>query len=140
MHRCSQHWQQSPPLVWHGRLSLQTPPGINRPSLPSWTYFSIIFQDRILKDFGTNLGSFWVQNFDFFRYLSSSFFGFIFGSIFFRSFVDFGPLESFILVLPPARELNFHKMHVLGIINKFGPKMLVLGLQNRCKIEEKNVS
>ena len=81
-------------------------------------------------------GGFWVPNLDFFRYFSLSFFGTVYGSIFFRFFVDFGPLESLILVLPPARELNFHKIHVLGIVNKFGPQMLVLRLQNRRKIEE----
>ena len=132
MHHCSQHWQQSPPLVWHGRL-----PGVPRsPSLHFRTYSSIIFQDRIFWILDLISGGFCVPNLDFFRYFSLSFFGIVFGSIFFRFFADFGPLESLILVLPPARELNFHKIHVLGIINKFGPKMLVLRLQNRCKIEE----
>ena len=112
------------------------PPGINPPSLPSWTYFSIIFQDRILKDFGTNLGSFWVPNLEFFRYLSSSFFFFIFGSDFFQFFVDSGSLETLKFVLPPAREHNFYKIDVLHFITKFGPKMIVLRVQNPCKIEE----
>ena len=113
------------------------------PSPHFWIYFSTIFQNRIFWILDLISGGFRAPNLDFFRYFSLSFFGIVYGSIFFRFFVDFGPLESLILVLPPAREFNFHEIHVLGIMNKFGPKMLVLRLQNRRKIEEnrrKNVS
>ena len=34
--------RQSPPLVWHGRLSLQTPPSQIPQPHPSWIYFQII--------------------------------------------------------------------------------------------------
>ena len=60
----------------------------------------------------------------------------------FVSFVDFGPLESLILVLPPAREHNFYKIDVFRFVAKFGPKIMVLKVPNYAKskkIEEKKV-
>ena len=42
---------------------------------------------------------------------------------FLRFFVDFRPLESLILVLPPAREHEFYKIDVFHFIGKFGPKI-----------------
>ena len=104
--------RQSPPLVWHGWFPLVPV----CPSLPFWSYFSNIFWDRILMDFWSILGGIWAPNLDFFRYFSLSFFGFIFGSIFLWFCVDFGRLESLILVLPPAREHNFYKIDVLGFV------------------------
>ena len=84
-------------------------------------------------DFWKDFDGFWDQlgrllgsKFGFFSIFFLVIFWHRFGIDFFRYFVDFGPLESLILVLPLARELNFHKIHVLGFINKFGPTMLVL--------------
>ena len=61
-------------------------------------------------DFGSILEGFWAPNSHFFRCFSLSFFGFIFGLIFLRFFVDFWPLETLKIELPPARELNFDKI------------------------------
>ena len=87
-------------------------------------------------DFGSILEGFWAPNSHFFRYFSLSIFGFIFGSIFVRFFVDFWPLETLKIELPPARELNFDKIDVFHFITNFDPKMMVLRVQNRCKIED----
>ena len=87
-------------------------------------------------DFGFILEGFWVPNSHFFRYFSLSFSGFIFGSIFLQFFVDFWSLETLKIELPPAREHNFDKIDVFHFIANFDPKMMVLRIQNRYKIEE----
>ena len=87
-------------------------------------------------DFWSILGAFWAPKSFFFQYFSLSFFRFIFASIFLWFFVDFGPLESLILVLPPAREHNFYKIDVFRFVANFGPKIVVLRVPNPCKIEE----
>ena len=87
-------------------------------------------------DFGSILEGFWAPNSHFCRCFSLSFFGFIFGWIFLRFFVDFWSLETLKIELPPAREHNFDKIDVFHFIANFDPKMMVLRVQNRCKIEE----
>ena len=109
------------------------------PSLIFGTYFSIIFQDKIFWILDFIWGGFWDPKLHFFRYFSPSCFGFIVGSILFRFFVDFGPLETLKIVLPPAREHNFYKIGVFHFIAKFDPKMTVLRVQNRCKIDENSI-
>ena len=106
------------------------------PSLFFWTYFPIIFQDWIFWIWDLISGSLWNQNLHVFRYFSLLFLGFIFGSNFYRFFVDFWPLESLILVLPPAREHNFYKINVFHFIAKRCQKMVVLRVRKQYKIDE----
>ena len=87
-------------------------------------------------DFGPHFGRLLGSKFGFFSIFFLVIFWHRFWIDFFRFFVDFGLLESLIFVLSPAREHNFDKIDVLDLINKFGPKMLVLRLPNPCKIEE----
>ena len=132
MHSYEWCWQGSPfSVAW--ATSTQTFPEPNRPFLPSWTYFPIIFSDGIFWDLWSILGNFWDPNFDLF----SIFFLIIFGLHFWIDFLS--------IWKPPNLESSnfseekqcFLQNWRFGFIAKFGSKMFGFAVPNFVKNRRK---